>query len=994
MEYYRFKFTLLLLFVSFVSFAQEYSYRHYTVQDGLVQSQVVSLYNDSKGYLWIGTKAGASRFDGIKFQNFTKKDGLPDNFIEHIYECSQGFIWLYTRQGLVSIDGCSIHAYSTEHFRDNRGIVYLYEAKAGVIRIVYINLKNQLVFADFSDGKYMDVATFFEENETVDHHAITYKCIFDPSTSSLWILSKPYGLFQLHNDRLFPLYSSVKFASAVIKGNDQKIYVSMNDSVFRWTDNEPEFLFLSKPKSDETHQNTLRVDSKGNIFYTEDFKKIRIFDGQNLFKDQFEVSSIWRMLIDKEDNLWIGTETGLYRLLTRAFVNYIPEKCGINEMIWSVAEDRNGKIWFGSYDSGLQYLEDGRIFSETSWKKVAGVKNLHFYMSTIVDSRKDVLFTLAPIGGLRFDGKNFSPLIPEKPNVAVFFLYEDPIKYDLYAASNEGLYRLRPKQKTEVLDIFPGNGKNKNIVSIAKDKFSRLWLGGFNGISLLDGEEVIHLPTPEIPFERGGNAMLTDHRQNLWIGNAFGLFFYDYDTFQHINHNALGAMVASIAMIGDTSLLIGTVTGLALLDLSEFYDGKKTAVRPIGREQGFMGIEPGQNGIFRDSKGLYWINCSDRVVSFDPALFDMNPVAPMVHITSVELLNPDMQWVARDIERFTKNEFYYSQGEKNFRFEFAGISQSNPEGVVYSHFLEGFDMGWSEPDHERYAVYTNLPPGTYQLFANAGNADGVWNDKPATISFSIIPAYYQQWWFWLILMLILFTFSGWAGYAFSMQRKRRAYLRMENEKKMAQLQLLTIKNQIEPHFTFNALSSMSSLVLKEDRESAYKYFVKISNLLRNVVRTGDKLSCALADELSLLEDYLAIQKLRFKDRFEYEIKVKPGIDMQLQIPKMMLQTFAENALKHGILNLDRPGKLFIQLSPMNPGISIVVEDDGIGREKARQIGSHSTGKGWQIIKGYFEYFNRHNKEKIAWDVIDLYHNDGSAAGTRVLVNIPDSFSFD
>jgi hypothetical protein len=642
----------------------------------------------------------------------------------------------------------------------------------------------------------------------------------------------------------------------------------------------------------------------------------------------------------------------------------------------------------------LQYLEDGKIFPDTSWKHIAGEKTVNFYMSSIVDHKKDMLLTASPIGGLRYDGKAFSPLIPGTPETATLFLFVHPLVYDLYAATNTGLYKIKPNQEVEISEIFPGNGKSRNIVSIAKDKFSRLWLGGFNGISLLDGDEVIHLPTPEMPFERGGNAMLTDPHQNLWIGNAFGLFFYDYESFQHITHPSLNAMVASLAMIGDTSLLVGTVTGLTMIDLKEFYHNRKIIARPIGREQGFMGIEPGQNGLFRDSKGIYWINCSDRVVSFDPSLFYLNPAAPKVHIASVELLNPNMEWVVQDLDRQVKMEFYYSQGEKNFRFEFAGISHYNPEGVIYSHFLEGFDKGWSEPNHERYAVYTNLPPGKFRLFVSAGNADGVWIEKPAEISFAVIPAYYQRWWFWIITSLVMITVSGFTGFVFSMQRKRRAFMKLENEKKVAQLQLLTIKNQIEPHFTFNALASLSSLVMKEQREAAYGYFVKLSNLLRSVVKSGDKISCSVADELSLLEDYLAIQQLRYKNRFEYKLDVKPGVDKQLQIPKMIIQTFAENALKHGILNLQRPGNLFIELSPLDPGIKIVVEDDGIGRERARQIGSHSTGKGWQIIKGYFDYFNRHNKDKITWDVIDLYDSNGKAAGTRVLVNIPGSFSFD
>lgn len=238
---------------------------------------------------------------------------------------------------------------------------------------------------------------------------------------------------------------------------------------------------------------------------------------------------------------------------------------------------------------------------------------------------------------------------------------------------------------------------------------------------------------------------------------------------------------------------------------------------------------------------------------------------------------------------------------------------------------------------------------------------------------------------------VLLVFSG---ILISNRRKRQQQQKLEAEKRMAQLQLLTLKNQIDPHFTFNAINSIASAVLKENKELAYKYFVKLSRLMRSILGSSENLICSLSDELEFVKDYLDINKFRFKDRFDYKIIVAPEVDLNLPIPKMAIQSFSENALKHGILHLDTGGLLTISIFSNNGDLKLVVEDNGIGREMAGKISETSTGKGLVILKGYFDYFNKYNQEKINWSMIDLYNEQGLANGTRVEVFIPAGFSYD
>ncbi|MFZ4465164.1 MAG: histidine kinase, partial [Bacteroidales bacterium] len=590
--------------------------------------------------------------------------------------------------------------------------------------------------------------------------------------------------------------------------------------------------------------------------------------------------------------------------------------------------------------------------------------------------------------GLKYNGRIFSKMHKENFVVTSLFFFEDPDNKDLFAGTTEGLYRISPNGKHKIYKMQPGNGKSRNVVSIVKDKNKRFWLGGFHGISMLIDDSIIHLPTKEIPFTEGGNAMLIDSLKNLWIGNINGLTVYNYNTFQKIEDPKLQSMITSLAMIGDSALLIGSVNGLAILDLKTYYTNTEVKLIFFDEVNGFQGIEIGQNAIMRDSKGYYWIPTSDRVVRFDPRLYKKNAFPPFTYITGVSLLNNQMEWEKVNREYQNGKELTFQHTEKNLRFEFTGISTTVPERVKYSHFLEGYDLGWSQPENDRYAVYTNLSPGKYKLLLKSCNGDGCWTPEAVSFSFRIIPAFYQRVGFWVICLIIAAAFFVYLGFLISGRKRRKQQLHLETENKIARLQLLTIQNQLDPHFTFNAINSIASIVLKEEKENAYRFFVKLAILMRKIMDTSDNLLHSLNDEIDFVTDYLDFQKLRYKDEFVYNIHVSPGIDLMMKLPKMTIQTFAENALKHGLLHADYQGKLTICIIKEDGYLSIVIEDNGIGREEVKRLNIPSTGRGISIIQGYFNYFNRKNQSKISYDIVDLFDDQGCANGTRVIVKIP------
>jgi sensor histidine kinase YesM len=206
-------------------------------------------------------------------------------------------------------------------------------------------------------------------------------------------------------------------------------------------------------------------------------------------------------------------------------------------------------------------------------------------------------------------------------------------------------------------------------------------------------------------------------------------------------------------------------------------------------------------------------------------------------------------------------------------------------------------------------------------------------------------------------------------------------------RRLVTLQLQGIKSQLDPHFTFNTMNSIASLIYLEDRHLAYDYMNKFTQLLRGLINDADRIYRSLGEELDFVTTYLDLEKLRFGEKFNYEIFVGKDVSQREQVPKLVLQTFAENAIKHGIMSLTEGGILKIRAEKEEDYLKLSVEDNGIGRAKAAGRSS-STGKGLKLAGEFYDILNQINKRPIKHNIIDLYNNAGESAGTRVEVLVP------
>ncbi len=206
-------------------------------------------------------------------------------------------------------------------------------------------------------------------------------------------------------------------------------------------------------------------------------------------------------------------------------------------------------------------------------------------------------------------------------------------------------------------------------------------------------------------------------------------------------------------------------------------------------------------------------------------------------------------------------------------------------------------------------------------------------------------------------------------------------------RRLVTLQLQGIKSQLDPHFTFNTLNTIASLIYLEDRYLAYDYMNKFTQLLRGLINDAERVYRSLGEELEFVTTYLDLEKLRFGDKFNYEIKIAENINIREQVPKLVLHTFAENAIKHGIMSRAEGGVLKIGASREKDYLVLSIEDNGIGRAKAEGQ-STSTGKGLKLTGEFYEILNQINKKPIKHTIIDLHDDKGEPSGTRVEVWVP------
>jgi LytS/YehU family sensor histidine kinase len=317
---------------------------------------------------------------------------------------------------------------------------------------------------------------------------------------------------------------------------------------------------------------------------------------------------------------------------------------------------------------------------------------------------------------------------------------------------------------------------------------------------------------------------------------------------------------------------------------------------------------------------------------------------------------------------------------------------SNPEAVRYRYRLLGFHDEWSAPAFDNEIIFNNLPDGNYefQLIADCGSEDT--QTQIVSWHFTVTPAFWLRTWFLIFYVFLLMMAS--AGITiFFVQRKNKILLdKLRTEKELNELRIKSIRLKAIPHFNANVLAAIEYYILNLSKTEAVRLLGIYSKFTYQTLREVDKASRSLSEELEFVGMYLELEKLRFIDKFDYQIDVDERVNDGVQLPNMILHTYCENAVKHGLSSGKSKGLLKIKVHQSDNIVCVCVEDNGIGRAAAAERKNRISSKqGLDILSRQIEIYNRFNETKIKQIVEDLYQ-DGNPCGTRFTVEVPCHFN--
>ncbi|MES2779238.1 MAG: histidine kinase, partial [Bacteroidota bacterium] len=320
--------------------------------------------------------------------------------------------------------------------------------------------------------------------------------------------------------------------------------------------------------------------------------------------------------------------------------------------------------------------------------------------------------------------------------------------------------------------------------------------------------------------------------------------------------------------------------------------------------------------------GKIYVIAQHKLIRIDENMEGINRFPPRVFLNRI-VVNGGQEIPIDSNYRFTHED-------RRIRFLFNGLAFRSGQYLQYQYRLTGLDDEWHTIT-QPFVEFPSLSPGTYHFELVALNENNTRSAVPVAYHFVIPLPFWETDWFYACIISVAIMFIALIfRYRFRAEQKRN-----REREAMLQYEQQALSAQINPHFLFNALNSIQNFILQEDKSNAIKYLGRFSKLMRSSLDHARMKWISPAEEMNLLENYLELEKMRFKDKFIYQVDVPDEQLSDILIPSMLIQPFIENAILHGVAKLEnRQGQITVKLVWKDTQLLCSVTDNGIGLGQA------------------------------------------------------------
>jgi len=937
--------TLFLTLIWSFSFTQQYT--NYSIKDGLPSNHVYRITQDYEGFIWVITDKGISKLDGKTFKNFTIKDGLPSNDIWNIRITPDNKIWYFSKANKLGyIQNDKVYAFSTK----KKEILYP--------RII-LQAKNTIAFDD-GEAFYILKDSIWKVNKNEELFNI------------LWCKQKV-----LHDKIQYHSLNKTRDSISFYK-NDVQIKVVAPKSVRNNTTiehgqiNDSLYCFIDENQYGILNLNTQKITE---IYYpSQNLPKRVKYVREHLVNHKIQFTGM-NFVAFLDDNLQLKN------------ITHIPEN--LNSHFSFV--DKTGNVWSATFNKGVFMLpkESQHVKIVGKGKKAQQIKLIanNVYAGVYKEGFFRITDTLQPI----IKNNDFQYSIANIDGLETVFFSSE---YDIYAYKNKKISKLDVPQETP--------GRNTFARELIEFKGALYGNNSF-GIRKINSKSF----TTEKKYRLFGAFSFSKTKTQLFIGNQTGLLALKNDSIVKLRNQILyDKPVLSQVNLNDSLVAVGTdgygayVTNGSTTNFIKKSDDLSIQSIFIDTDEGiWLATQKGvynaikSNGeyivmrSFFESDGLI-SNNTNSVVRKNDSLYVATDLGISILDLKQEKINQLQSLYIKSITANTKTYLADSismayENNNYIAVSFGAINYSNQQNLLYQYKLEPIQNKWIKTTNPEIN-FTDLKPKTYHLQLKVENHQG--DEKLKTIVIKITPLWWQTIGFKVTLVLlaciVFYFFNLWNKKNIEEKTRKRAL----EKQKMVEHQLHALRTQMNPHFVFNSLAAIQYYISENNFETSELYLVKFSKLIRQFFEISKENEISLSTDIHLLESYLEIEKLRFKEKLNFTITIDRNLDVQTTlIPTMLLQPIVENAVNHGVFNKLDSGTVTLSFIYIDiHTFKVQIMDNGVGfkntlKKHRKKINSSS------VLKERLYFLNQSRKWSITYNTEEVFPNKNDRGNKSIFI---------